>query len=870
MVFKDVALGSIIGSMLLCATGVATAAQIAAHDNTASSTRPDTTRAIAEVVVTAQKIKQNINDVGMSIQASSGDELRNLGITDTGDLVKIVPGFHYNPTGAGTPIYSMRGVGFQTTAMAVGPAVSVYVDQFPLPYSIMSTGASLDAQRVEVLKGPQGTLYGENSTGGLINYIANKPTDNWQAGYNASYSRFNTINLDGYVSGPITDGLDFRVAARSIRGDDWQYSYTHPATAGRKKLLEYRASLRWEPTDQFTALFTASGFQDRGDTQMQQFFGPGLVGINSGVDPRVANYPIAPHDPRAADWGACVNTSPLDPPFGTTPLGAPKPTHSTICQRATNDNTFWKGNLRMDYHFDNGVTLTSLTQYANFTRHGTALDGGGTIYQIGQTMHKGYIHTTYQELRVSGDWFGNGHWMVGTNYEFDDVTDNFVQSFGSSNANPTAIPGAELCGIAYDCTGIDLTGVPPAYLTVFPGVGIHQVHHKHVYAAYVNADYPIFNNLTLQAGARYTQTNLAFEGCEEDNGSGLQAILNFKLQNFIEVLHGTISPATYLQPGAFPGGNAILTAPGECVEPSTQGPDFHPELTTGTLNEHNASWRVGLNWNAWESTLLYVNASRGFKGGAYPTLTASTPNQYHPVIQESLLAYEAGFKSTLFEDTLQLNGAVFYYDYKNKQLRGADNDPVFGPLATFVNVPKSHIAGYELSANWQPVQGLSLRPNVSYITTRVDGCEISGPNCINGDYYNYDTFTQFSNLTGESFPMAPKWQVDIDAEYQWPIRNNMTAFVGTNINYQGGTNSEFYNRADYPANNLMPPHVLYIRPYTLVDVRAGVKHGDWRVQFWGRNIFNKYYLTNVGGASTLAAYTGMPATFGVTISDSFQ
>ena len=99
-----------------------------------------------------------------------------------------------------------------------------------MPYSIMTTAASLDVQRVEVLKGPQGTLFGENATGGAINFIANKPSDDWEAGASFGYGRFNTVDLQGFVGGPITDTLDFRVAGRLNQSGDWQYSYTHPAT----------------------------------------------------------------------------------------------------------------------------------------------------------------------------------------------------------------------------------------------------------------------------------------------------------------------------------------------------------------------------------------------------------------------------------------------------------------------------------------------------------------------------------------------------------------------------------------------------------------------------------------------------------------
>ena len=100
--------------------------------------------------------------------------------------------------------------------------MSVYIDEMPLQFSEMTQGAIIDLQRVEALKGPQGTLFGQNATGGAVNYIANKPTESFESGVDASYGRFETGDLTGYVSGPITDQLHYRVAARVINSGTWQ------------------------------------------------------------------------------------------------------------------------------------------------------------------------------------------------------------------------------------------------------------------------------------------------------------------------------------------------------------------------------------------------------------------------------------------------------------------------------------------------------------------------------------------------------------------------------------------------------------------------------------------------------------------------
>ena len=125
---------------------------------------------LGEIIVTAQKRAQSVDTVGMTINAATGDELKELGVAKVEDLIKIEPSFVVSQSSQGQPVYSIRGVGFNTTTVGAPSAVSVYVDEVPYPYVVMSKGALLDLERVEVLKGPQGTLFGQNTTGGAVNY----------------------------------------------------------------------------------------------------------------------------------------------------------------------------------------------------------------------------------------------------------------------------------------------------------------------------------------------------------------------------------------------------------------------------------------------------------------------------------------------------------------------------------------------------------------------------------------------------------------------------------------------------------------------------------------------------------------------------
>jgi outer membrane receptor protein involved in Fe transport len=288
--------------------------------------------AAGEIVVTAQKREESVNRVGMSITALTGETLANLGIADAEQLVKVVPGLNYTRGAYGQPVFTIRGVGFNETSLAAAPTVSAYVDEIPLPYSLMTEGVGLDLERVEVLKGPQGTLFGQNSTGGAINFIAAKPTGHLEAGVDLTYGRFNTITTSGFISGPLSGSVRARLAVRQELSDGWQRSASRPNdTLGETDRTQARLLLEWTPTDRLSLLLNVNGWRNQSDAQAGQFVGI----LNPKVPASVAAQPLTIGSPRIADWDA--NT-----------------------QFAFNNN-FWQLALRGDYELSDNLTLTSIS-----------------------------------------------------------------------------------------------------------------------------------------------------------------------------------------------------------------------------------------------------------------------------------------------------------------------------------------------------------------------------------------------------------------------------------------------------------------------------------------------------------------------------
>ena len=194
---------------------------------------------------------------------------------------------------------------------------------------------------------------------------------------------------------------------------------------------------------------------------------------------------------------------------------------------------------------------------------------------------------------------------------------------------------------------------------------------------------------------------------------------------------------------------------------------------------------------------------------------------------------------------MRLSGAVFHYDYSDKQLAGYNLIPPFGNLPALISVPKSRVNGAELNVDLRPVEGLTLNASATYVDSKVKVGMA------------YDPYANLIDVAGQAFPITPKWQLMADADYRFPVSSGLVAFAGANVSYRSRTTSAFGGDADF----VLPS-------YTLVDLRAGIEaeNGRWGIQIWGRNVFDQFYATNVSHViDTVARTTGRPATYGVRV-----
>jgi iron complex outermembrane recepter protein len=381
---------------------------------------------LEEIVVTAEKRKERLSDVPISITALSGAQLEQRGITSPADLAKVVPGLTFALSNEGGPVYTLRGVGFYSDSIDTSPAVSIYVDQVPLPFSRMAEGAALDLERVEVLKGPQGTLFGQNSTGGAVNYIAAKPTRDLESGIDATYGRFDEVDLGGFISGPLSDTLRARLAFRSERMDGWQNNYVPLETNaaenknGVRDFATARLLVDWTPTDDLTVAINLNGWTNHSDTIARQFvqYAPLVPGGYPGsaqipnLQALLAAYPVVANNPTAAGFDSGVSMR--------------------------RDDNFYQGAIRTDYSLQPDMTLTSITSFGRLSVFDPE-DGDGTIYPDNFVTVSGAVYNFNEEIRLAGSSFQERlKWMLGANYEHDHTENNFHTDIQGTNSGLNA------------------------------------------------------------------------------------------------------------------------------------------------------------------------------------------------------------------------------------------------------------------------------------------------------------------------------------------------------------------------------------------------------------------------------------------------
>jgi iron complex outermembrane recepter protein len=357
---------------------------------------------LEEIVVTAQRRVESAQNVGIAMTVLSGLSLAAKSISYVNDLQNAVPSLQVEPAfGSSQPQFRLRGIGFIDYTPNNTSPVGVSLDGVAFALPIQTQGQLFDIDRVEVLRGPQGTLYGRNTTGGEINFISNRPTADPHAGFSLEYGSHNEFNAEGFVSGGIVEGLTGRLAVATEQGGAWQRNRVTGQTLGDKDKISVRGQLQWDPSEAVDFRLGVHGAQDKSDEQGLYLLRPFTPG--SGA-------PSIPADTSryATGWA-------LNPTFA-------KLIGISANSRPGLDNSNNGVDLTANIDFG-GAKLTSITAYNKLIRREYA-DWDATQFDDSDEYLNSDLDVFSQELRMAGN-NGRFGWVAGVFYSNEDLREDF-------------------------------------------------------------------------------------------------------------------------------------------------------------------------------------------------------------------------------------------------------------------------------------------------------------------------------------------------------------------------------------------------------------------------------------------------------------
>lgn len=639
----------------------------------------------SEIVVTAQRREQSLQDVGIAVAAYGGEQLRTLGVTSSVEIARITPGVFISANNGGqTSQFSIRGVTQNDFSDAVEGPVAVYIDEGYVPNLQGQTFGLFDIERVEVLKGPQGTLFGRNATGGLVHFVVNKPTEELDGFIDATYGRYNQVKVDAAVGGPIVGNLLGRLSVYYSRHDEiLKNIYPGDIPAGvlagmgapidkccedlwNDDTLGVRLQLEIEPLDGLTVRATGSAMRQNlsiapynsvATVPVVDAQGRVVNGIYAGLDETRTG--IGPDGSNFTGFsGAPPSRLPGRTWFGYRgPPGKDLEIANDFAQDDVNRTRSYNAQLHVDYDLGD-VTISSLTDYKKLTKD-MGIDADSSPVNLIDVWADADTRSFSQELRATGQSAGLT-WTVGAYY-----LRIRTLAVGALLAPPRSV-FANIVG--FPVTGVDLTNVP--------------LIKTNSYSAFGQVEYEFIPQWTFVLGGRIIKEKQAFD---------------FTSSAYLNENDYGIDLGTELFP----------------LQPS-----FH-DRRSKTLWAGKAQLEFRPN----DDFLLYAGVNRGVKGGNYNSkLPDGSPNltpEQIPYKPEVLLSYEGGLKATLAGGRVQLNAAAYYYDYSNYQAFTFQN------VSGFVQNRDARTYGAELSISAEVIDGLRIGGSAAVIDAKVKDVQVA-------------------------------------------------------------------------------------------------------------------------------------------------
>jgi iron complex outermembrane receptor protein len=763
---------------------------------------------LEEIVVTATKRAEAIQDVPIAINALAGEHLEAMGIFDTDDIVDLYPNLFLQGPSALNTGFSIRGVGTNNYHITGQQAVGQYVDEVTLVSPFTSQFAVFDMERIEILRGPQNTLFGRNTTGGAVNYITRKPIIGEGVSGRVRLSAGNEGRLDfeGALNAPLGDKAALRVAVNSVNRDAiWDNLYVDPVTGpapdrGEIERNSGRVHLLFEPSEDTSLLFTIHAGYNRGDrgasaraSGLWDAAGPQNVntdqGVMSYVDARAAGATIispvidCPEYPAGIAQfegsNSCVGVIPRSGGAVSNPSTTGwNQIYDAGPALAEVDLEGFVANISHDF---GGFELSSVTAYDELAiefPNSNALSPHGTGFVPGQS---GTWEIFSQELRLVSDSEGRIRWIAGAFYNTEDDS---------------------LATIIYRTDD----GAPP--FGVVPSIAIDQ--DVTIWSLYGQVETDVGDRGTFTIGLRYT----------DDSKSG-NSVARVAAYTDTGTPGGTPFPLdTYMSLDFY---NQLTDPPSGPCPPPVGG--FPCRLDIPVVQDlEEPGWNLIYDHRFTDDFMGYVSYSKGFKSGAFDTraLAAFSGTADRPVLPEFMYAYEAGFKSTLADGQVIFNGAVFFYDWEDLQV--FDVDETGAPA--FLNVPQTEIFGIDLELQWVPAESWYIQAGLGYLDTEIT------------DDGGLTTVTAGSVLTN-----APELSFNALVQKEFQIGGN-SLMLQADVAYRDKFNA-----------SLNEAPMSWVDSVTFLNARASYNFGSeqqYEIAVWADNITEEVSCSAIDTLGTLS------------------
>lgn len=760
-------------------TGLVCNSSFALGASLALASLPISAQVLEETIVTATKRQESLQDVAISVAAMSGKRIEEGGITRMEELTANLPAITVAQNPVGNFIF-IRGVGAGPN-QGIDQSVSMFHDGVYMGRHQLARAPLMDLARVEVLRGPQSILFGKNTIGGAINVISAKPTEDFELGVSALYGwDENEVELRGVVSGPLTDTLRGRLAARSYRTDGYIENTMTGKDGPEREDWTVRGQLAWDATEKLSVAlrYEASTFDAKQQASQLSVINPltpeaaQITGLNALLVGGIERY----DDKRAVvnDGGALLGS--LLPPFAGVP-GFPDGQDG-----GTNDMEL--ATLTVDWELGEH-TLTGIISYAHYDYLDVCDCDFSALPLILVNGAEDYDQWT-AELRVASPVGNRLEYIAGFYYHDADLQYRSDEAFGTN-----------------------LLGAP----NVARNYGMDQ--EQDLWAVFGSGTWNLSDVLRATFGLRYSQES--------------KSASHFLDKRFTDgwafggpLVYGD----TVAEYDRFEAETAALGIPGFLDAELWEGAlgTYEHDIRNQERDEDFTSWSLSVEYDTSDDSMVYFSANTGFKGGGFDArFLLATAEEGFEYEDEQTISYELGFKSILLNGAVQLNTALFWAEIEDLQVSVFDGATGF--LVT--NAAEMRTRGLELDARWAMSDKLTAGVAATYLDNEFT--EFKNSPCWASEIVEDPVAcVDGKDVSGSPNMFSPEFAMNLNLDFVQPVGDSVVARATLNVNYS----DEYFVGGD------LDPDLTLQDSFTTVDLRLalGSDGGGWEVALVGRNL----------------------------------